>query len=58
MELLDVLYEKTNGIAKITINRPEAYNAFRGRTIQELIWAFRDAWDDNRNWCCHFNRCW
>lgn len=48
MELKDVLYEKTNGIAKITINRPEVYNAFRGRTIQELILAFRDAWDDNR----------
>jgi dihydroxynaphthoic acid synthetase len=48
MELLDVLYEKTNGIAKITINRPEAYNAFRGRTIKELIWTFRDAWDDNQ----------
>ena len=48
MELTDVLYEKTNGIAKITINRPEVYNAFRGRTIQELIWSFRDAWDDNK----------
>lgn len=47
MELIDVLYEKTNGIAKITINRPQVYNAFRGRTIQELIWTFRDAWDDN-----------
>ena len=29
MELTDVLYEKTNGMAKITINRPEAYNAFK-----------------------------
>lgn len=48
MELVDVLYEKENGVAKITINRPQVYNAFRGRTIQELIWAFRDAWDDNR----------
>ncbi len=41
-------YEKANGIAKITINRPEVYNAFRARTIEELIWSFRDAWDDNR----------
>lgn len=48
MELTDVLYEKENGVAKITINRPQVYNAFRGRTVQELIWAFRDAWDDNR----------
>ncbi|MCQ6275320.1 1,4-dihydroxy-2-naphthoyl-CoA synthase [Bacillus sp. V3B] len=48
MELTDVLYEKTNGMAKITINRPQAYNAFTGRTIKELIWSFRDAWDDNQ----------
>ncbi|NMD68859.1 1,4-dihydroxy-2-naphthoyl-CoA synthase [Bacillus sp. DNRA2] len=47
-ELKDVLYEKVNGIAKITINRPQVYNAFRGRTIKELIWSFRDAWDDNK----------
>jgi dihydroxynaphthoic acid synthetase len=47
MELTDILYEKNNGIAKITINRPEVYNAFRARTVQEMIWAFRDAWDDN-----------
>ncbi|WP_042347224.1 1,4-dihydroxy-2-naphthoyl-CoA synthase [Bacillus massiliigorillae] len=48
MELQDVLYEKNNGVAKITINRPQVYNAFRARTIEELIWSFRDAWDDNR----------
>lgn len=48
MELTDILYEKDDGIAKITINRPEVYNAFRAKTIDELIWAFRDAWDDNR----------
>lgn len=48
MELTDILYKKTNGIAKITMNRPRVYNAFRARTVQELIWAFRDAWDDNK----------
>ncbi|MCM3178056.1 1,4-dihydroxy-2-naphthoyl-CoA synthase [Cytobacillus horneckiae] len=48
MELTDILYEKTKGIAKITINRPNVYNTFRARTIEELIWSFRDAWDDNR----------
>lgn len=48
MELTDVIYEKNGGMAKITMNRPKVYNAFRARTIQELIWAFRDAWDDNR----------
>ncbi|MBY0095773.1 1,4-dihydroxy-2-naphthoyl-CoA synthase [Mesobacillus maritimus] len=46
-QLTDVLYEKNNGIAKITINRPEVYNAFRARTVSELIVCFRDAWDDN-----------
>jgi naphthoate synthase len=46
-KLTDVLYEKNNGIAKITINRPEVYNAFRARTVRELIACFRNAWDDN-----------
>ena len=48
MELTDILYEKKNGISKITINRPHVYNAFRPKTVQELIWALRDSWDDNR----------
>lgn len=48
MELIDILYEKTDGIAKITINRPEVLNAFRAKTVDEMIWALRDAWDDNR----------
>lgn len=47
-ELTDILYTKDQGVATITINRPEVYNAFRGETIQQLIWAFRDAWDDNK----------
>ena len=34
--------------AVITINRPERYNAFRGRTVEELIKAFRAAWADRR----------
>lgn len=48
MDLTDILYKKENGIAKVTINRPENLNAFRAETIKELIWAFLDAWDDNR----------
>ncbi len=44
----DIIYEKKKGIAKITINRPQVYNAFRAQTIQELISSLRDAWDDNR----------
>ncbi len=43
----DVRYEKSaEGIAKITIARPEVRNAFRPRTIQELQRAFTDARDD------------
>ncbi|KXZ54411.1 hypothetical protein GPECTOR_5g66 [Gonium pectorale] len=46
--LTDVIYEKAvgEGIAKITINRPEKRNAFRPRTVQELSWCFGDARDD------------
>lgn len=39
----DVLYSKDAGIATVTINRPELYNAFRERTIEELTQAFEDA---------------
>lgn len=44
----DVLYEVDRGLARITINRPERYNAFRGRTIDELIRAFKMAWVDRK----------
>ena len=36
----DILYETFDGIAKITINRPEVRNAFRPKTVQEMIDAF------------------
>jgi naphthoate synthase len=43
----DVVYEKADeGIARITINRPELRNAFRPLTVQELQHAFGDARDD------------
>ena len=43
----DILYAKADeGIAKITINRPEVRNAFRPETVQELQAAFADARDD------------
>ena len=45
-ELKDVLYEVDGGLAWITINRPERLNAFRGRTIDELIHCFKLAWGD------------
>jgi naphthoate synthase len=42
----DVLYETAEGIAKITINRPEVRNAFRPQTVDELQDAFKRAHDD------------
>jgi naphthoate synthase len=42
----DIIYEKAEGIAKITINRPEVRNAFRPRTVEEMIHAFADARED------------
>jgi len=43
----DVLYEARDGVAWITINRPQVRNAFRARTVNELIAAFRAAWEDD-----------
>ena len=37
----DVLYEVRGRAAWIIINRPKVYNAFRGRTVEELIQAFQ-----------------
>ena len=42
----DILYDKLDGIAKITINRPECRNAFRPLTVREMSAAFTDARDD------------
>ncbi len=42
----DIIYEKMNGIAKITINRPEKRNAFRPETVFEMYDAFSDARED------------
>ena len=42
----DILYEARDGVAWITINRPEVRNAFRAKTVDELIAAFRGAWAD------------
>jgi naphthoate synthase len=42
----DILYDKTDGIAKITINRPHKRNAFRPQTVFELYDAFCDARED------------
>jgi naphthoate synthase len=42
----DILYHKSNGIAKITINRPAKRNAFRPETVVEMFDAFSDARED------------
>jgi len=44
----DVRYETSDGIAKITICRPEVHNAFRPRTIIEISRALEDAREDPR----------
>jgi enoyl-CoA hydratase/carnithine racemase len=44
----EILYAKKDWTAHVTINRPEAYNAYSTTTIQELMVAFKDAmWDDH-----------
>lgn len=45
-EFGDILYEKSGGIAKVTINRPERRNAFRPETVREMYEAFLDARED------------
>jgi naphthoate synthase len=45
-EYVDIIYEVAEGIARITINRPERRNAFRPQTLFELSDAFEDARDD------------
>ena len=43
----DIAYEKAEGIAKITINRPHVRNAFRPLTIEEVQLALQDAREDS-----------
>jgi naphthoate synthase len=43
-EFTDVTYKVDNGLAWITINRPERYNSFRARTVDELVKSFKRAW--------------
>ncbi len=44
----DILYQKWDGIAKITIARPHKRNAFRPKTVVEMYDAFCNAREDNR----------
>ena len=42
----DIIYEKAEGIAKATINRPHRRNAFTPDTVMEMYQAFTDARED------------
>ena len=46
IDFTDVRYHVDESVAVITIDRPDRMNAFRGRTVEELIAAFRRAWAD------------
>ena len=49
LEFEDIIFEKSEeGIAKITINRPEVRNAFRPLTVREMQQALEDAREDSR----------
>jgi naphthoate synthase len=45
-DFTDIIYEKNNGVARVTINRPHKRNAFTPHTVCEMIEAFSDARDD------------
>lgn len=43
----DILYDKCDGVATVTINRPKVLNAFRAKTVEEMLEAVQDAdYDD------------
>jgi naphthoate synthase len=48
LDFTDIEYHKTEGIAKITINRPEVRNAFRPLTVNEMMQALEDARNDEK----------
>ncbi len=48
-EFTDIRYAvEEDAFALVTINRPERMNSFRGRTVDELLSAFKHAWADKR----------
>ncbi len=54
MEYQDIRYELEEPNAIITLDRPERLNAFRGRTLGELLHAFKRAWVDPEVACVIF----
>ncbi len=45
-DFTDIKYQVSEGVATLTIDRPERYNALRGRTVDELLAAFKYTWVD------------
>jgi 1,4-dihydroxy-2-naphthoyl-CoA synthase len=43
MDYQEICYEQANWVARITLNRPQAYNAYSINTLVELASAFRQA---------------
>ncbi|KKL86453.1 hypothetical protein LCGC14_1944570, partial [marine sediment metagenome] len=43
MQFQDILYEKADGVATITLNRPERMNAFTPKMLDEWLAALQDA---------------
>ena len=46
LEFEDIIYEKKNHVARLTINRPRQYNAYTGHTLKEMTLALEDAGQD------------
>lgn len=42
-DFADIVYEKRDWVARVTINRPDVYNAYTSATLIEMTQAFRDA---------------
>lgn len=47
-EYIDILFERSGNVAKITINRPKVYNAFRPLTNKEMLDAMEICRDDSK----------
>lgn len=46
MDFTEIVYEKKDGVARVTINRPEKLNAATPTTMTEMLQALQDAWAD------------
>ncbi len=54
MDYQDISYRVEEAAAIITIDREKRLNAFRGRTVEELIHAFKRTWADDAVACVIF----